>query len=98
MRNWGAASAPWRLPPLAEVVGRALNIRSPRRQGTYSVIGAGGAFAASAGCVQLQNEKGVILQLHGQRGMSRLDLDQANLWQVHLNQGAECGGRTRWRT
>lgn len=47
-------------------VGRALNLRSPGDiQGTYSVIGAGGALAAGAGGVQLQNEKGVILQLHG---------------------------------
>ena len=46
--------------------GRALNIRSPGDiQGTYSVIGAGGAVAAGAGGVQLQNERGVILQLHG---------------------------------
>ena len=34
-------------------------------QGTYAVIGAGGALAAGAGGVQLQNEKGVILQLAG---------------------------------
>ena len=47
-------------------VGRALNLRSASDiQGTYSVIGAGGALAAGAGGVQLQNEKGVILQLHG---------------------------------
>ena len=46
--------------------GRALNIRSPGDiQGTYSVIGASGALAAGAGGVQLQNERGVILQLHG---------------------------------
>ena len=46
--------------------GRALNLRSPGDiQGTYSVIGAGGALAAGAGGVQLQNEKGVILQLAG---------------------------------
>jgi len=49
-----------------QFVGRALNIRSPGDiQGTYSVIGAGGALAAGAGGVQLQNEKGVILQLRG---------------------------------
>jgi hypothetical protein len=47
-------------------VGRALNIRSPGDiAGNYSAIGAGGALAAGAGGVQLQNEKGVILQLHG---------------------------------
>jgi hypothetical protein len=50
----------------SKLVGRALNIRSPGDiAGTYSAIGAGGALAAGAGGVQLQNEKGVILQLHG---------------------------------
>ena len=46
--------------------GRALNLRTPGDiTGVYSAIGAGGALAAGAGGVQLQNEKGVILQLHG---------------------------------
>jgi hypothetical protein len=47
--------------------GRALNMRSPSDiQGSYSVIGAGGALAAGAGGVQLQNNQtGVILQLTG---------------------------------
>jgi len=50
----------------SELHGRALNLRSPSDiQGTYSAIGAGGALAAGAGGVQLQNEKGVILQLAG---------------------------------
>lgn len=49
-----------------KLVGRALNIRTPGDiAGSYAVIGAGGALAAGAGGVQLQNEKGVILQLHG---------------------------------
>ena len=48
------------------LVGQALNLQSPGDiQGTYSVIGAGGALAAGAGGVQLQNQKGVILQLAG---------------------------------
>jgi hypothetical protein len=48
------------------LVGHALNIRSPGDiAGNYSAIGAGGALAAGAGGVQLQNERGVILQLHG---------------------------------
>jgi len=48
------------------LVGHALNIRSPGDiAGNYGAIGAGGALAAGAGGVQLQNEKGVILQLHG---------------------------------
>src|ERR1700758_146823 len=46
--------------------GHALNLRQPSDiQGNYAVIGAGGALAAGAGGVQLQNEKGVILQLAG---------------------------------
>jgi len=49
-----------------KLVGRALNIRSPGDiAGNYSAIGAGGAFAAGAGGVQLQNDRGVILQLQG---------------------------------
>ncbi|WJR79774.1 hypothetical protein [Bradyrhizobium sp. NP1] len=49
-----------------QLTGRALRLRSPGDiQGTYSVVGAGGALAAGAGGVQLQNEKGVILQLSG---------------------------------
>ena len=44
-----------------------LNLRSPGDiQGSYSVIGAGGALAAGAGGVQLQNgQTGVVLQLAG---------------------------------
>jgi hypothetical protein len=50
----------------SQLSGKALNLHSPGDiQGTYSVIGAGGALAAGAGGVQLQNEKGVILQLAG---------------------------------
>ena len=49
-----------------QLSGRALNLRTAADiQGTYAAIGAGGAVAAGAGGVQLQNEKGVILQLHG---------------------------------
>jgi hypothetical protein len=41
-------------------------LRSPASiEGSYSVIGAGGALAAGAGGVQLQNANGVILQLSG---------------------------------
>ena len=49
-----------------QFVGQALNLRNASDiQGTYSVIGGGAALAAGVGGVQLQNEKGVILQLHG---------------------------------
>ena len=49
-------------------VGRALNLKGPASiEGSYAVGGAGGAIAAGAGAVQLQNRKGVILQLSGPR-------------------------------
>jgi hypothetical protein len=49
-----------------KMTGHALNLRTPGDlQGTYGVVGAGGALAAGAGGVQLQNEKGVLLQLVG---------------------------------
>ena len=49
-----------------QLQGQAINMHSPADiQGSYAVLGAGGALAAGAGGVQLQNEKGVILQLAG---------------------------------
>jgi hypothetical protein len=49
-----------------DLVGRALHIHSPGDiAGTYSAIGAGGALAAGAGGVALQNQRGVVLELHG---------------------------------
>jgi hypothetical protein len=49
-----------------KLVGRALNLRGPQSiEGSYAVGGAGGAIAAGAGAVQLQNGNGVILQLSG---------------------------------
>lgn len=47
-------------------VGHALNLRGPQSiEGSYAAGGAGGAVAAGAGAVQLQNGNGVILQLTG---------------------------------
>jgi lipid-binding SYLF domain-containing protein len=49
-------------------VGRALNLKGPASiEGSYAAGGAGGAIAAGAGAVQLQNAHGVILQLSGPR-------------------------------
>ncbi|MBR1156975.1 MULTISPECIES: hypothetical protein [unclassified Bradyrhizobium] len=49
-----------------KLVGRAVNLNSPASfEGSYSAIGAGGAIAAGAAGVQLQNANGVILQLSG---------------------------------
>jgi lipid-binding SYLF domain-containing protein len=48
-------------------VGKALNMQKPSDlAGSYATLGAGGALAAGAGGVQLQNgQTGVILQLTG---------------------------------
>ncbi len=49
-----------------KLVGRALNLKGPGSiEGSYATLGAGGAVAAGAGGVQLQNGNGVILQLNG---------------------------------
>lgn len=50
-----------------QMSGHALHLRSPGDiQGSYSVIGAGGALAAGAGGVSLRNNQtGVVLQLAG---------------------------------
>jgi hypothetical protein len=50
----------------AKYVGRALHLRGPASiEGTYSVVGAGGAVVAGAGGVALQNANGVVLELSG---------------------------------
>jgi hypothetical protein len=50
-----------------QFTGHALHLRTPSDiQGSYSVIGAGGAVVAGAGGVQLQNNRtGAVLQLAG---------------------------------
>jgi hypothetical protein len=49
-----------------KLVGRALNLNNLAAfEGSYGTIGAGGAVAAGAAGVQLQNANGVILQLSG---------------------------------
>ncbi|KWV49819.1 hypothetical protein AS156_14885 [Bradyrhizobium macuxiense] len=49
-----------------KLVGHAINLRGPASiEGSYTVAGAGGAIAAGAQGVQLQNANGVILQLSG---------------------------------
>ena len=48
------------------LVGTASNLRSPSDiAGTYGAAGAGGAFVGGAQVATLQNEKGVVLTLHG---------------------------------
>lgn len=52
----------------SKLTGRALNLRGPSSiEGTYSVVGAGGALAGGAGGTDLQNTNGVILRLRGPR-------------------------------
>jgi hypothetical protein len=49
-----------------QLVGKAMNLRHPSDiAGSYGAIGVGGAIGGGAGSVQLRNERGVILQLHG---------------------------------
>jgi hypothetical protein len=49
-----------------QLVGKAMNLVSPSDiAGSYGAIGVGGAVAGGVGEVQLRNERGVILQLHG---------------------------------
>ncbi len=50
----------------ADFRGTALNLRSAADiAGTYGAAGAGGTFVGGAAVVRLQNEKGVVLELHG---------------------------------
>jgi hypothetical protein len=51
---------------LNKLVGRASYLHALRDfEGTYSVVGAGGALIGGVGGVQLKNAKGVILTLQG---------------------------------
>lgn len=48
------------------LVGKAMNLRDPSDiAGSYGAVGIGGAIAGGVSGVQLRNERGVILQLHG---------------------------------
>lgn len=50
----------------AELRGVALNLHNPADiAGTYGAAGAGGTFVGGAAVARLQNEKGVVLELHG---------------------------------
>ena len=50
----------------ADLRGTASNLYKPADiAGTYGVAGAGGTFVGGAAVARLQNEKGVILELHG---------------------------------
>jgi hypothetical protein len=53
---------------IAKLVGRASYLHELSDfEGSYSSVGFGGALAVGAGGVQLSNEKGVIITLHGVR-------------------------------
>lgn len=50
----------------AHLSGTARNLASPADiAGTYGAAGAGGTFVGGAAVARLQNEKGVVLELHG---------------------------------
>ena len=49
-----------------DLAGRAYNLRRPGDiAGTYGAVGAGATFVGGGQVAQLQNEKGVVLQLQG---------------------------------
>ena len=64
----------------ADLVGTAYNLRSPADiAGHYGAAGAGGAFVAGAAAVRLQNDKGVVLELHGVQAGFQVSLGLAGM-------------------
>jgi hypothetical protein len=58
-----------------DLVGTAANLRSPHDiVGTYAAAGAGATFVGGAQVATLQNEKGVILQVHGAQAGFQISL------------------------
>jgi hypothetical protein len=63
-----------------DLVGTATNIRNPYDiVGTYGAAGAGGAFVAGAQAATLQNEKGVLLTVHGLQAGFQISLGLAGM-------------------
>lgn len=63
-----------------EIEGVAYNLRRPEDiAGTYGAAGAGFTFVGGAKVAQLQNEKGVILQVHGVQIGLEVNLDLAGM-------------------
>jgi hypothetical protein len=62
------------------LVGTASNLRSPADiAGTYGAAGAGAAFVGGAQVATLQNEKGVILNVHGAQAGFQVSLGLAGM-------------------
>jgi hypothetical protein len=63
-----------------ELVGRASHMRSPGDiAGTYTAVGASVAIAGGAKVAQLQNSKGVILELRGKQVGFEASIDLSGL-------------------
>jgi hypothetical protein len=63
-----------------DLVGTASHLRHPGDiVGTYGAAGAGGAFVAGAQVARLQNEKGVVLEVHGVQVGFQISLGLAGL-------------------
>jgi hypothetical protein len=64
-----------------DLVGTASHLRHPGdiAGGTYGAAGAGGAFVAGAQVARLQNEKGVVLEVHGVQVGFQISLGLAGL-------------------
>jgi len=63
-----------------DLVGTAVNVRSPADiAGTYGAAGVGATFVAGAQAATLQNEKGVILTVHGVQAGFQISLGLAGM-------------------
>ncbi len=68
----------------ADLRGTASNLYKPADiAGTYGAAGAGGAFVGGAAVARLQNEKGVILELHGAQLGFQVSLGLAGMTIAH---------------
>jgi len=63
-----------------DLVGTASNLRSPLDiAGTYGAAGAGATFVGGAQVATLQNEKGVVLNVHGAQAGFQISLGLAGM-------------------
>jgi hypothetical protein len=65
---------------VTNLAGRVYNIRRPSDiNGTYSAIGAGGAVLVGPQAMRMQNSRGVVLELRGQKVGLEFSLDLSGM-------------------
>ncbi len=62
-----------------DLVGTASNLHSPDIAGTYGAAGAGATFVGGAQVASLQNDRGVILRVHGVQAGFQISLGLAGM-------------------